>query len=150
MLRCNSGELLHFVLRLERGTISEVRGVEWCASNGWGWPPFIGSMARPRGMGRRRWRHGYGLLAAWVRLAIDGRSPGDALVLECARRGGGNRLGTCGALRGRGGVFDDERWLWGTGRRTGVSRVFLGSWRSGRHGLRSRGGMCTRAGCGAL
>src|SRR3954469_15933799 len=103
LLRCNSCELLFLVLRLEGGTISEVRGVEWCASNGWGWPPFIGSTARPRGMGRRRWRHGYGLLAAWLRVAIDARSPGDALELKCGLRGGGKRLRTCGALRGRGG-----------------------------------------------
>ena len=61
------------------GVGRSLRRGEWCAANGWGCPPFIGLTARPRGMGMRRWRHGYGRLAAWLRVEIDGRSPGGAL-----------------------------------------------------------------------
>ena len=71
----------------------EVRGVEWCESLVLGRAPFIGSTVRPSGMGGRRWRHGYGELAAWLGMAIDGRSPGGALALQCGRRGGGMRSG---------------------------------------------------------
>src|SRR3954464_3276877 len=78
-LRPNSGDALLALLRLRGGTISEVRGVRWCEEIERGSSPFIGSMARPKGMGRRRWLHSYGRLEAWPRLAIDGRSPGDAL-----------------------------------------------------------------------
>src|SRR5215216_6281833 len=60
----------------------EVRGVEWCESLVLGSAPFIGSTVRPSGMGGRRWRHGYGELAAWQGMAIDGRSPGGALALQ--------------------------------------------------------------------
>src|SRR3954469_1233501 len=79
-------------------------------------------------MGRRRWRHGYRRLEAWLRLAIDGRSPGDALELKCTCRGGGNRPGTCGALRGRGGELRGERRLRGTGGETNMSGGLLGRW----------------------
>src|SRR4051812_24929049 len=89
LLSRNSSEMLLLVLRLRGGMISEVRGVRWCEEIEWGSSPFISSTARARGMGRRRWRHGYRRLEAWPRLAIDGRSPGDALVLKCACRDGG-------------------------------------------------------------
>ena len=64
--------------------VSEVRGGEWCAGNGWGRPLFIGDDAT-----ERDGRHGYDELAAWLGMTIDGRSPGGALVLQCGRRGGG-------------------------------------------------------------
>ena len=64
------------------GRISGERGVEWCEELVLGRAPFIGSTVRPSGMGGRRWRHGYGELAAWLGMAIDGRSPGGALVLQ--------------------------------------------------------------------
>src|SRR4051812_41576367 len=125
LLRRNSGELL-LVLRIRDGNISEVRGVRWCEEIERGSSPFIGSTSRPRGMGRRRWRHGYGRLETWLRLAIDGRSPGDALRLECELRGGGNWSGTCGALLGRGGELRGERWLRDTGDETNMSSGLLG------------------------
>src|SRR3954470_8084155 len=95
-----------------------------------GWPPFIGSTARPRGMGRRWWRHGYGWLAAWLRLVIDVLSPGDALGLECALRGDGKRSGTCGALSGTNGELRGVRWLRGTGEETIMSSGLMGRWGS--------------------
>src|SRR3954466_2545733 len=67
LLRRNSGDALLALLREWGGTISEVRGVRWCSSIGWGWSSFIVSTARPNGMGRRWWRHGYGQLEAWPR-----------------------------------------------------------------------------------
>ena len=109
--------------------------------------PFIGSTLRPSGMGGRRWRYGYGELAAWLGMAIDGRSPGGALVLQCVRRGGGMRSGRGGALRGRSGCVHGERWLWGFGRRTEVSGVFSRSRQSGGRGLVPRGGRCERGQC---
>jgi len=140
LLRCNSGKLLLLVLRLRDGMISEVRGVRWCEEIERGSSPFIGSTARPRGMGRRQWRHGYGLLEAWLRLAIDGRSPGDALELKCAYRGGGKWSGTRGALRGRGGELQGERWLRGTGGETNMSGGLLGWWGACWRAVRARGG----------
>src|SRR4051812_3362264 len=79
--RWNFGEVLLALLREWGGTISEERGVRWCAQFGWGWPLFIVATTRPNGMGRRRWRHGYGLLEAWPAVAIAWWSPGDALWL---------------------------------------------------------------------
>ena len=64
----------------------EVRGVEWCESLVLGRAPFIGSTVRPSGMGRRRWRHGYGELAGLLGIAIGGRFPGGALGFKCGRR----------------------------------------------------------------
>ena len=102
---------------------------------------------RPRGMGRRLRRGLHSVLAAWLEVGDDGWSPGGALRSECGPRGGGMRSGGACALSGRGGGLNGERWLWCVGRRTGMSVVFPGSWRSGGRGLRSRGGVCTRAGC---
>src|SRR3954471_20310796 len=152
LLRHNSGELLILVLRLRGGRISEGRGVRWCEEIERGSSPFIGSTARPRGMGRRWWRHGYGRLEAWPRLEIDGRSPGDALELKCACRSGGNWSGTCDALRGKGGKLRGERWLRGTGGETNMSGRLLGRWGACWRAARARGGRVVwerRVLCGA-
>ena len=54
--------------------------------------------------------------------------PGDAQRHGFEAWGGAAWSGTCDALRGRGGVFDGERWLCGMGRRTGMSGGLLGRW----------------------
>ena len=76
------------MLRKRCGTISEERGIEWCEEFERGSPLFIVSTVRPNGMGRRRWRHGYGLLEAWPAVAIDRWSTGDVLLASLREQGG--------------------------------------------------------------
>ena len=63
-------------------------------------------------------RDGQATVATWLRAASGMAEGGDrqAVSWRCSRtlmrlRSGGKRLGGAGALSGRGGGFDGERWL---------------------------------------
>src|SRR4051812_10085295 len=77
-------------------------------------------------------------------------SPGDAQRHGFEAWGGVAWSGTGDALRGRGGVFDDEWWLWVTGRRTGISGGLLGRWGLCMHAARAARGLWASVEGGAL
>ena len=77
-------------------------------------------------------------------------SPGDAQRHGLEAWGGVVWSGTCGALRGRGGVFDGGRWLCGTGWQMGMSGGFLGRWGLCMHTARAARGLWVMVDGGAL
>ena len=76
--------------------------------------------------------------------------PGDAQRHGFKAWGGAVWSGTCDALRGRGGVFDGERWLCIMGQRTGMSGGLLGRWGLCMHAERAARGLWVMVEGGAL
>ena len=70
----------------------------------------------------------YRRLLAWAKVGDGAVFPGDAQRHGLEAWGGAAWSERDSALRGRGGVFDGGRWLYGTGRQTGMSGGLLGWW----------------------
>src|SRR3954469_4123321 len=89
-------------------------------------------------------------LLAWATVGDGAVSPGDAQQHGLEAWGGATWSGTGDALRGRGGVFDGERCLCVTGRRTGMSGGLLGRWGLCMHAARAARGLWVSVEGGSL